>query len=203
MTPSGLSERRNLTASTVDMAAFASALAASSPFFLLTPSTSKSFRGQPYFGTTFSSRPPRLPTKVIEVPGSRLLNSSARAMAGKRCPPVPPPANTSLKLLSIGFFFTPKSCSRGPSGLVFPDVDVEYYAYGRHVHHESGAAIAYKRQGQPLRGQKAHDDRHVKRRLKDDHEGQPQGKVLAVQVLCLEGYLYAADQDDDIERYHA
>ncbi len=58
--------------------------------FTLAPSIV--LRAYPSLATILASSPRRLPTKRISLPGSRSLKASATARAGKRCPPVPPPA---------------------------------------------------------------------------------------------------------------
>src|SRR3990172_6750511 len=91
MTPSGLMERSIAIALKVELKARTRAKSLLTPFVLLTPCTLRSLRGYPYLGTIFSSSPPSPPMKTISVAESLFLNSSARASARKKYPPVPPP----------------------------------------------------------------------------------------------------------------
>ncbi len=126
------------------------------------PRVDRPRRRSPFCGTTRASRPRSVPTKTTSFFGWRVTTSSASAMPGKRWPPVPPPAISTL---------TPVG-SRMPStapGLAASSADVcgarlaaldalggaadrQQQPRGAHQHDQRAAAVGDEGQRQALGG---------------------------------------------------
>src|SRR5512135_795681 len=122
-------------------------------------------RAYPSFSTRLPSSPRRLPTKRISFRGSRSLNVSARARAGNRCPPVPPPA--------INIFISLSDPLRRK---------VQEDAHGQQIHHQGGSAEADERQGGSFCREQPHHHPHIQQRLDGQKAGNSQGQISPKKI---------------------
>src|SRR5438105_8184444 len=116
--------------------------------------------------------PPRRPTYRRMLSGALRESACATAIAGNKCPPVPPPEiNTRMS---------------NPSHLLALRRDVQQYADGAQRDGQRRATITYEGQGNAGRGQRHRDSRDVDQRLDRDPGGDAAGEERAERIRGLE-----------------
>src|SRR5436853_4655155 len=117
---------------------------------------------RPERGTSCSSMPPRRPTYRSLLSGSLCDSACATAIAGNKCPPVPPPEiNTRMPY---------------PSHLLVLSRNVHQYADRAQRDRQGGATVADERQRDTGRRQRHRHRRDVDQRLERDPGRHPAGE---------------------------
>src|SRR5580704_15115443 len=128
------------------------------PPFPLSPAARRVSSGSPAWGTSFISIPRCVPTSTTSLSLPLDNHSRAIAIAGKTCPPVPPPAIRSFTRL--GFF-----------RLL---ADVQEHAGGQQHHQQTRPPVAYKWQRNAFGRHHAEHDHEIDQSLAENHGGDAQ-----------------------------
>src|ERR1700704_1070437 len=142
----------------------------------------------PYPATVLASIPSRRPANRTVASGSFRDSACATAIAGNKCPPVPPPEiNTRMPY---------------PSHLLALGRNVHQYADRQQCDRERGAAIADERERYPGRRQRHRHRRDVDERLEGDPGRDAAGKQGPKRIRRLEGHPVAPIGEEPEEREH-
>src|SRR2546430_6668980 len=132
--------------------------------------------------------PSRRPANRIEASGSFRDSACATAIAGNKCPPVPPPEI--------------KTRMPYPSHLLALGRNVHQYADRQQRDRKRGAAIADEREGNPGRRQRHGDGRDVDECLEGDPGGDAAGEQGPERIGRLECHPVAPIGEKPEEREH-
>src|ERR1700736_92521 len=152
------------------------------PPFPFSPATRSVSSGSPACGTSFISIPRFVPTNTTSLSLPRDNHSRAIAIAGKTCPPVPPPAIRSFTPMS-GNPTSQKTSSRAsPSLLGGLLTYIQEHASCQQHHQQTRSPIAHERQRNPFGGHHSQHHREINQRLADDHGGDSQCQQSAKSI---------------------
>src|ERR1700730_18194617 len=140
------------------------------------PATRSVSSGSPACGTSFISIPRFVPTSTTSLSLPRDNHSRAIAMAGKTCPPVPPPAINSFMPISLKPT-SHKTSSHASSSLGGSRIDgsllsslltdIQEHASCQQHHQQTRSSIAHEWQRNPLGGHHPQHHREINQRLAD------------------------------------
>src|SRR3989339_1711421 len=149
--------------------------------------TGRRWRGYPARGPSRLSIPRGVPTNTTLARQAR-TNSSATLRAGKRCPPVPPPVNSTVL------------CSRFRSTM-FHRSNVQEKTNKEIAAHEGAASVAYEGQSETFGRQETDHDPEIKQGLEGQEQYQAETGQSAEIVLL--GFCPEPGPDDqDQEHEH-
>src|SRR3984957_2957564 len=131
----------------------------------LSPPARSVSSGSPACGTSFTSIPRWVPTSTTSLSLPLDNHSRAIAIAGKTCPPVPPPAIKSFTPLRFRLL-----------------TDIEEHASGQQHHQHVGAAVADERKRDSLGRHEAEHDDEIDQRLENHHRCDAERKQAAKTV---------------------
>src|SRR6266850_6352559 len=131
------------------------------------------------------------PANTISTPRRRAASSSAIAMPGYRCPPVPPPATTIVS-----------DATSGDARLRRMLRDVQQHPEGAQADDQARAAVGQERQRDPLRRHQTQRYRHVHHRLRDQPDRNPHPEVITTAVRGAHGRHDAAPEQHPERRNH-
>src|SRR5205823_9021187 len=110
-----------------------------------TPRNETPSNSTPCSGTSFASRPPRVPSQNTDKP--RATSFAATASPGKMCPPVPPVVIITVALIDD----TPRSYGKPAQHAAILVIDAQENRERDAIGDDAAAAERKKRQRQPLR----------------------------------------------------
>src|SRR5438876_3174017 len=142
----------------------------------------------PYLATVLASIPSRRPAKRMAASGSFRDSACATAIAGNKCPPVPPPEINSRMSY--------------PSHLLALGRNVHQYADRQQRDRKRGATIADERERNPGRRQCHRDGRDVDECLEGDPGRDAAGEQRPERIGRLERHPVAPIGEEPEEREH-
>src|ERR1700761_5384831 len=127
---------------------------------------------KPASGTSFDSMPVSVPIKTARWPRSR--RTRATAIAGKTCPPVPPPVITKLSRMLA---------------------DAEQHAHEQKRAEQRGASVADERQRNAFVRKQAQHDAHIDQCLRDHADRHAERQIPTEGVGSTKIGAHASPQD--------